>query len=93
MTYDPTRPYKNVDGKNVNLTDAEIAEWQAQKAAYVPPPAPPVEPLSDLINTLIANGVITADQLQASTVTSVNQSLEAAKLSPIAVSAQPAKIS
>lgn len=32
MTFDSKRPFKNVDGKNINLTDAEIAEIQVDEA-------------------------------------------------------------
>ncbi len=49
-------------------------------APYVAPATPPVpvDPFTDLINVLIANSVITPDQLQQSTVSTVNNALVAA---------------
>ena len=34
MTFDPKQPYKNIDGVNINLTDAEIAANEIAAAAY-----------------------------------------------------------
>ena len=34
MTFDPTQPYKNIDGVNINLTPDELTEYNAAQAAW-----------------------------------------------------------
>ena len=34
MSFDPTKPHKNVDGVDINLTDQEITDLETQRTAW-----------------------------------------------------------
>lgn len=67
MTYDPTKPYKNVDGININLSAQELAQQVIDQAAYAAQIAayiPPVNPIVQLSQLLVTKGILQAVDVQ-----------------------------
>lgn len=77
MTFDPTQPYMNIDGENVNLTPEQITALAAQQASYVPP-TPIPDLATQLAAALINANVIPASAINSTTLATVNTTLVAA---------------
>jgi hypothetical protein len=59
------RPMKLVDGVLVPLSDADLAQWQADQAIVAPPTVPAAISFRQLILGLLGSGFLTAEQALA----------------------------
>jgi hypothetical protein len=59
------RPVKLVDGALVPLSDADLAQWQADQANVAPPTVPAAISFRQLILGLLGSGFLTAEQALA----------------------------
>ena len=59
------RPMKLVDGALVPLSDADLAQWQADQASVAPPTVPAAISFRQLILGLLGSGFLTVEQALA----------------------------
>lgn len=83
MSFDSTKPYKNVDGVNINLTPFEINQLTVDRAVWAAdvianPPIPDLA--TQLASALLTNGIIKFSDLNSNTLTQVNTTLQKAGL-------------
>ena len=84
-TYDNSLPFKMIDSNGINLTATEITAIAAAQAAYIPPPPPIPDLATQLAAVLINNGTIQPTDLNSTTLTAVNTTLQIAGLNTITI--------